>query len=214
MCWADNSLPKVNRMVRGDTMTRGKSQRNDAVNQDNRRAFSDLASSLDTGQLIALVGAGVSAACGYPTWDKLLDILHKKSKANDITRLHKDILWRAEEYRRKLGEKRYCRLLSEVFGPRANGSDNVVRTLVRMRFRHFLTTNYDDTIARAHRGTRSSRRLTVIDWSDDDDVRRFITGLGDPDQPKHCVHLHGRVSRPTSIVLTDTDYTTRYARTT
>ena len=193
---------------------RGKSAPSDPINRDNNKAFSELASSLRNHQVTAMVGAGISAACGYPTWDKLLDILHKKSRANEITRLHKDILWRAEEYRQRLGEKRYRRLLSQLFQPRLDSKDDVVRTLVRLPFRHFLTTNYDDTLARAHRGTRSSQRLCVIDWSDEDAVRRFITGLGDPEQPRHCVHLHGRFTHPESIVLTDTDYTTRYARTT
>lgn len=193
-------------------MSSGKSKRSDPINSENRKSFLNLANSIQNKQVIALVGAGVSAACGYPTWDKLLDILHVKAAAPALTKLQKDMLWRAEEYRSKLGEKPYRTLLSRLFAPEKQVTDELVRLLVKLDFKHFLTTNYDDTISRAHRAVGSSQKLRVIEWSRDAEVREFITGLGDPGQAKHCVHLHGHFKSPESIVLTDSDYMERYAR--
>jgi len=192
----------------------GKSNWSDQVNRDNRAAFSRLTLSVRRRQCLALVGAGVSASCGYPTWGQLLDRLHDESGATVLTRRLKDVLWRAEVYRRELGDRAYGKLLSKVFGPRRRKRLGLAHTLAGIGFRHFLTTNYDDTLEKAHRRVRPGRRLQVIDWADEDAVRRFITGLGDSEQTMHCVHLHGRSKNPKSIVLTDSDYTTRYARTT
>src|SRR4051812_37056484 len=110
---------------------------------------------------LAIVGAGVSVAAGYPTWNKLLDEIHQKLVELPIAespkyllqlkRMTYDTLWRCEEYRRLLGETGFRSVLWETFKPKSVPLAPMVTELVRLKFRHYLTTNYDGTLETAIR---------------------------------------------------------------
>jgi len=185
----------------------------------NTSALASLRQVIASEKPLALVGAGASVPLGLPTWSQLLQELEP-----DLPPLHadylkalredSDLLWRAEEYRRMIGAETYRAYLRRRFGAtRAVELTDTIVSLVRLPFRHFLTTNYDDVILKAHAAAQLPAP-TVLNWWRDDDVRTFIFGLRSDDGLRLLMHLHGRHNEPQSIVLTDGDYTDRYVRVT
>ncbi|MFE0147922.1 SIR2 family protein [Nonomuraea sp. NPDC059007] len=74
----------------------------------------------------------------------------------------------------------------------------------------FLTTNYDDFLVRALRGSGKEPSSAIFPWHEGVPYDRnlFERGAGirpDADRPM-VYHLHGSVSLPSSIVLTEDDY--------
>jgi hypothetical protein len=185
-------------------------------NARDAQAFAQLIDVVLSGRALALVGAGVSAGLRYPDWDALLHMMHERvntnprstQRASEFLRSFPDVLWRAEEYRRLLGDE-YGPLLSEIFGA-DKGTTGVTRGIVHLPFRHIFTTNYDSSLERAFRDVRHEDPRCVR-WDDEQELRNFLFEFHDPGE---CglVYLHGRFDRPESIVLTDSDYVSRYVR--
>lgn len=183
----------------------------------NEVARDNLALALATERPLALVGAGISVAAGMPTWSGLLEEmegelppLHEEYRT--ALREEPDLLWRAEEYRKLIGDTSYQSLLQRRF--RKSGVLNPTSTavaLVQLPFRHFLTTNYDDVLLDAH-AIGNLRAPRVLNWSRDEDVRAFIFSLRDSTAGRYILHLHGHHSDPKTMVLTENDYAERYVR--
>src|ERR1043165_6867542 len=183
----------------------------------NHVARNTLAAVVQAERPLALVGAGLSVPSGFPTWRGLLDELEDLLQPETLNEQYKkalheeaDLLWRAEEYRRLVGEDSYQLMLKKRFSTQPKKSSAAAQ-LVRLPFRHYLTTNYDDVLVEAHHSVSLSAPR-VLNWYRDDDVRSFIFGLRDNNAPKMLIHLHGHYSDPKSIVLSDNDYTDRYVR--
>jgi hypothetical protein len=92
------------------------------------------------------------------------------------------------------------------------GSAEVIEpygTLARLPFRVYVTTNYDDLLAQALRHAGRTPRVEVCRWNRS--VREALTSVFDteyepsPSEPA-VYHLHGHISLPESLVLTDDDY--------
>ncbi|MGQ0714553.1 MAG: SIR2 family protein [Gemmatimonadaceae bacterium] len=196
------------------------------VNERDVEAFSHLATCVAGGKAVALVGAGFSARVGYPGWDSLLEAMEQRlSRVREkVDSTHKgttqhlpsnlkrfdDVLWRGEEYRDRLGETEYFAMLTEAFGA-APGTDPVLDALVRLPFRHILTTNYDEALEITH------HRLGLpapkcVNWADDEAVLRLMFSFLEHEPERYLIYLHGCISDPPSIVLTDRDYAKRYLR--
>ena len=170
-----------------------------------------------TQQPLALVGAGLSAGLGYPVWTTLLNQLDELflevRPGTPTMRDEPDQLWRAEEYKRAIPTERYHAFLQEKFGPRAPKTNDALESLVRAPFRHILTTNYDPCLDRAHQHVFGNSPR-VIRWDEQLELRNLLYSLGNRVDVanRHYVHLHGRYDRPAQIVLSETDYTERYFR--
>lgn len=183
----------------------------------NTSALASLRQVVASEKPLALVGAGISVPLGLPNWATLLEELEPELPPLNLEYLKalredRDLLWRAEEYRRMIGAETYRAFLRRRFGAiRAVEPTDAIVSLVRMPFRHFLTTNYDDVILKAHAVAQLPIPM-VLNWSRDDDVRTLIFGLRDDTTGRVVMHLHGRHTEPHSIVLTDSDYTDRYVR--
>lgn len=193
--------------------------RRDAVNEANHRAFGRLLDTMRSRAPLAFVGAGISARSGYPSWAGLLEELHERAAATpsarggDFAALRRDpdVLWRAEAYRRALGDPAWFRFLKQKFAPRRARLDAFTRDLVRLGFSHWLTTNYDDLVERALRADRRRARAKVVEWNETESLGEFIAQLGaSAGVPRFLVYLHGRHDQPERIVLTDSDYRHRY----
>ena len=179
----------------------------------------ELAKVIATERPIALVGAGLSVPAGLPTWSDLLKEMHRElparasSKYRAALNKERDLLWRAQEYKELIGAATFESLLKKRFGkvPVLKPSNPAV-ALVKLPFRHLITTNYDDVLLQAY----SVANLTpprFLTWSNEDDIRSFIFSLRSNSTARFLLHLHGHHSDPKSIVLTDNDYTERYVRT-
>jgi len=124
----------------------------------NRAALKNLTAAMKEKPL-ALVGAGLSVAAGLPSWNALLTEMEHQLEDLDLQYRYAlrdaDALWRAEEYRYYLGEKAYQKLIKDRFGaPVTMKPDSVAVQLVKLPFRHFMTTNYDDVLTTAHKVAR------------------------------------------------------------
>lgn len=165
-----------------------------------------------------MIGAGCSARMGYPSWGTLLNQMHEcltlhrgegAQSGRESLRRHDDMLWRAEEYRRLLGDD-YETLLTREFSI-ARPLDECIKDIVSLPFRHVLTTNYDTSLERAHAAVRTDE-LNCVDWGDEPAVLEFLYRFFDPSYGRQYVYLHGRICNFKNVVLTDDDYTTRYLR--
>ena len=189
------------------------------ISRANHDAQKELAEVTATEGPLALVGAGLSVAAGLPTWPKLMTEMHSRLPL-DLNPEHRealerepDLLWRAQEYRNFMDEAPYLDFLRHRFGAALTLTpENPAITLVKLPFRHFMTTNYDDVLVTAHRMAELPPPRT-LNWSQTDDVRTFISSLRNSRAGRLLLYLHGHHSDPSSIILTDNDYTDRYVRT-
>ncbi|HEV2852637.1 MAG TPA: SIR2 family protein [Thermoanaerobaculia bacterium] len=181
-------------------------------------SFGELVAAMKrTPRPLALLGAGTSVDSGYPTWNRLLEILEERAKTKgrispkyqEILKGLNDAAWRAEEYRRLMGDDNFRGIIASEFAPKGT-IGNTLRTIVRLGFRHILTTNYDSSIERAFE--EEERPLQVVDWTDEVALRKFFLDLSRHDGTPYLVYLHGRFFDPAKIVLTESSYASRYAR--
>src|ERR1043165_3891876 len=128
-------------------------------NTENRETFRLLLKALDENRPLALIGAGVGVRAGYPSWGRLLQGLHERAdrEANwspterALLLQHEDLYWRAQGYKKILGEKAFKHYLSTRFSRKNKPIDAFTKALVRIGFSHFLTTNYDPSLESAYR---------------------------------------------------------------
>lgn len=171
---------------------------------------------------LALIGAGISIASGYPSWAGLLEELQEAATQTglagktsaplsprwqySLTALQ-DPPWQAEEYLAVLGSTEFKNFISKRFGPPKKVMEPHP-IIARLGFRHYLTTNFDPCIEIALRDAR--RKYKKVEWSERAKLRDFLLQLSRPDSPVHVVYLHGRYQPPSGIALAESAYVRRY----
>lgn len=166
---------------------------------------------------LALVGAGSSYPAGYPSWSQLLALLAQEVIAqhpdleSDVTEASKirDLAVRAAIYKRYLGQVPYEVFLKKTFGPEDTHVADLPLAIVRLPFRHVLTTNYDAVLETAHANAFGSRPPRVL-FANRAEMAAFLGNLSNESYARRYVFLHGRFSEPNSIVLTEDDYKALY----
>lgn len=184
----------------------------------NKTACAALQAALKTEKALALVGAGSSVRVGYPSWGGLLERMAEKiieltplAKPQVDALVHEnDVLWRAEKYRDLLGINAYAELIRATFGPENASCDEFHQDLVRLPFRHILTTNYDAVLEQAHARTFAPSSAIAVRWTEQSDMRELINRIGDAAYGRRYVYMHGRFNDPDNIVLTEGDFTERF----
>jgi tetratricopeptide (TPR) repeat protein len=171
--------------------------------------------------MLALVGAGSSVRAGYPTWGQLIDSLKVRvlathpDKSDHVEDLISgcDFLVLAAELRVLLGTLEYNTFMTEMFSPRQPSFQQFHKDLLRLPFRHILTTNYDPILELAHAAAFDTPAV-AINASNAPDLGNFIqqSGISRGYGRRFHVHLHGRYDAPNSILLTEDDYQQRYLR--
>ena len=198
------------------------------VIKESKAALLELTKLIAERQVIPLVGSGLSVAAGYPTWNELLETLHRHVLGSETTAQEKhvggkyigrlkevtDVLWRAQEYRRLLGEARFTTVMKEVFSERKLPAGSPLRALAALDFRHYLTTNYDSLIEQALNARRLKfERLVWGSQNDAGAAATFVRQLTSATAPRRVVYLHGRFDDPQTCILADSDYFKRYIAT-
>ena len=174
---------------------------------------------------VLLVGSGTSIPVGYPSWPQLLDEL-RNSVVPELAQfpVDLDLLGRAELVRTALKahrdrvdrQRQFDQYLSGRFAPRTPSHTQVHRTLVRLPFCGFVTTNYDPAIEAAATyvqvGAGRDIQCEPIDLCSDspDHSFRFLRGLGNATTPSAVLHVPGFWRRSDQIILSTGDYASRY----
>ncbi|SFE55237.1 SIR2 family NAD-dependent protein deacylase [Blastococcus tunisiensis] len=145
------------------------------------------------GQLAVFVGAGVSAAAGLPTWERLVDEL---ADASGLAAGLRDGLSAlppqdaAALLARELGRERLESFVAERFGP---GSYALAHALIAdLPVQEFVTTNYDPLVEQA--AGDIGRDVRVLPFQE--------AAPGSP----WLLKLHGDAAHPESVVLTREEY--------
>lgn len=164
---------------------------------------------LNTGNCIALIGAGPSCELGLPTWQELTEILLEIIKIKKIRGI--------ELYESFLKQKKY----PEFFGSaiedlgedfvykfyEEHTKDNykngrVYRFLSKFPFQAYFTTNFDDCLLRHLNEEKISSKVFLNRKEDLEEVDIDIL-------KKTLVKIHGDFSETQTLVLTDKQYLDR-----
>jgi NAD-dependent SIR2 family protein deacetylase len=179
---------------------------------------------------VALAGAGASRDVGYPDWGELLDHMHDMANRKgrdlpDALRVMADGPVRASIYKKIIdSDHEYHELIRTCFRARPVPKNSLVRDILDLPLKYFLTTNYDPSLQKAEqqrawkshgqKGRKPACR--VYDWTHEPDVERLLAALKTESshdmEARRFVHLHGTTRRPDSIVLTERDYLDRYVK--
>jgi hypothetical protein len=158
-----------------------------------RSLAEDLGERARAGELAIFLGAGVSAAAGLPTWERLLAELAGRAGLDDALRAGLAGLPpqdAAALLARELGRDRLTAYVQERFGP---GPYALAHALIAgLPVREFVTTNYDPLVELA--AADIGRPLRVLPFDD--------PAPGAP----WLLKLHGDAAHPDSIVLTREQY--------
>ena len=145
------------------------------------------------GQLAVFIGAGVSAAAGLPTWERLVDELAGQSGLDDELRAGLARLPPQDSaalLARELGREQLEAFVKERFGP---GSYALAHALIAdLPVQEFVTTNYDPLVELA--AADIGRAVRVLPFEE--------TVPGAP----WLLKLHGDAAHPESVVLTREEY--------
>lgn len=147
------------------------------------------------GNAAVFAGAGLSCSSGYVDWKNLLRPL-----ASDIdldVDKENDLLSVAQFYRNKRGSQASIHQeIMRAFSKEASLNENV-RIITRLPIFTYWTTNYDELL---ENGLKASNRNP--DVKSESDQLSIIK----PDRDAIVYKMHGDVNRPTTAVLTKTDY--------
>lgn len=167
----------------------------------------ELIDSVRARKCILFVGSGLSTLAGYPSWPQLIERLVARARRSPNARLEgletmelrKDYLMLAEFARTTLGAWDYTQLLKRELG-RPVAPSPVHRLIAGTDYRGIITTNYDRLLEHTIAEVRHS--LPVIFTTNGIEV--MGDALFNPDL--FIYKLHGDITSPASIVLSERDY--------
>lgn len=198
---------------------------------DNRSHREAMLTAIASGEVIAFVGAGLSAPLEFPSWPALLTTLHDRanlfSQLNLPETIKADDLQYAEEIcnhfiaNNALSE--FKSILGRAYAPKLNGANfsPTHNRLVKLPFRTFVTTNYDSCLELAltdneiKQGKPPCPDPSIIIKKNGEDRHRvslFLRSIVEraENHDRHIAHLHGRHDDTESIILTTSHYVESY----
>jgi hypothetical protein len=204
----------------------------DKILEQNSGCREAMLSLIGSHETVAFVGAGLSTSpsLNYPSWKELLETLRVAANAIGPFSFSAEVngkpLRMAEEIRSHFASKdridEFKNILSRQYGPRAKLHCTPTHDLlVKLPFKAFVTTNYDDCLEAAlndwhvFRGQRTPTGITTYIKLNGDArhmVSRFLRSLSaefDMSQ-RHVAHLHGWHDDPESIILAASQYYNAY----
>ncbi len=192
----------------------------------NQRGLETLRTYLESGQVVAFLGAGASAPL-YPLWDALITDLVDVAAGTGQLADPQEATCRAiasespeevvEIIRQHLGTTAYREVLREILRPRTDQDSGrswtpVQELVCRCAFKAVVTTNYDPGIVDARMRVRPGVSATgFTTWQDELGLDEWRTGrvFGGVELP--VLYAHGVHSQPDSVVLAASDYRRAYA---
>lgn len=177
--------------------------------------LSNLVQAIKDDECFAFIGAGISIGAGFPDWKQLTGHLaglcedlnrYKKEFVDELNRLvETDDLWWLD-WLRRAHFSHYQSRLEDIF-PTDASSYRPTRThqcLLRLRFRGYITTNYDMCLERA----ANRKRESVVSYSHAD---VDLDALLNPNN-RVIYHVHGKADNNPSLITTPLDYYGLYSQ--
>jgi SIR2-like domain len=170
---------------------------------------------------VLMVGAGSSMFVGYKSWDGLVDSL----AMNLIPPLARTEGVPVSEFAQIVRQQfitdhrldDYHNLLESLCSPgKTKQYDQMHLSLVQLGCSGIATTNYDPVlemaITKAFESENGPFHCEQIDMCGPRPhlVWEFIQALAEKREPRLVLHLHGYFRNPAGIILTESDYQTRY----
>jgi hypothetical protein len=179
---------------------------------------------VESREAIAFVGSGLSSPL-YPTWLVLLRKLAEKAEGAtgaafrappDVSET--DALDYAEALQAHFREKdpslsQYYAIIGREFSGIAERCNDRQRSLVRLPFKGFVTTNYDEALEEAMLDCGVKRANCGIVIKRDEDhhtLSEFLLSLDDTRMGKRVAHLHGVWKETKHMILSRSDYERAY----
>lgn len=165
----------------------------------------ELRTSIQKGNVILFVGAGVSATLGLPNWSQLISHIAAELGYDErIFKLYGDSLSLAEFYeinKGHIGELRSWMDTKWNIDPQIIKESAIYETIVKLNFPQIYTTNYDHCLETAFTAWNKKYKRIV---SVDDFVGSNIAET-------QIIKFHGDTISDRSIVLTESSYFERLA---
>jgi hypothetical protein len=163
--------------------------------------YADLKDSLNKGEVIAFVGAGLSSGAGLPGWYRLISELaqrigHELPPAQWAT--GDGLIDAAQAYINEQGLHSLVMFLKDRLDTTGKPPTAAHQALARLPISLVLTANYDDLLERAYRDAGKRVHIVVRD-SDIPFMRRGPDAV-------NIVKLYGDLDQPDTIVLARQQY--------
>jgi hypothetical protein len=165
----------------------------------------DLIKAINSGRCILLVGAGVSAEAGFPTWNELLDLVVQDTKTkglindNDIQKIKKaNILDGFEILSKKITKARLVNQIKDIFASILTKNGNTYNKIIEWPIDIYLTTNFDSLLINK---LKEKGLQYTIRSNSKEDFRLLRNSTR-----KTVFKIHGDFNDPETMIITKSDY--------
>ncbi|MBN2776864.1 MAG: SIR2 family protein [Bacteroidales bacterium] len=188
---------------------------NSESNKESKEKFQQL---METGYALIFVGSGSSCLHKYPTWKELLidfnNIIENEEDRNLINFCitNEQFLLAAEMIKYRLNTETFANKFQKIFDYKTEEFGELHRTIVDLKCKGFVTTNYDPVIFAALTNYQGRKTLlTVVSEITKREIHNFIKSLTliNSDN-RQILYLHGIHYCPNNSVLCYSDYLKMY----
>jgi hypothetical protein len=178
----------------------------DEIHERNRRRFNEVLRITRRGRLIPFIGAGLSKACGCPTWHEYLRMLAERSK--DRIRILAMIELNqlddaADALLRSLEPALFNELSDTVFGQRDEIA-GAIKYLPQISKSCVLTSNFDMVVEDTYKEANEAFDRIVIGNVSSDFHRALASG------ERQLLKIHGQIRDTQSRVFCKSEYMRAY----
>jgi len=187
---------------------------------DNQLSKRKLLHLVEHGNGVLFIGSGISRRLNYPSWEGVIESLANRIPEEETKELvrrklnNSELLLAAEIVKNKLPFDQYCLAFEEHFCPKNPAHDDFHRMLVSLKFKGFVTTNYDPIIESALKSIQISSRDYGITISHEQrsHVHGFLSALSHSINytERYQLFLHGKYNLHESTILSYGDYVQKY----
>ena len=125
--------------------------------------------------------------------------------------MNEELLLAAEIIKSKINLDDFNSRFEEYFKHKDPSHDNLHKQLVKVKFKGFVTTNYDPIIEAALRSVQGKPNYVLISPTTKKDIHQFIKSLSSNNwYERYHLYLHGRYNYPSTSILSYGDYMSQY----
>lgn len=187
---------------------------------ENQESQDKLFKLIESGEGVLFVGSGSSVRLKYPSWEGVLRDLANNITEDAIKKIIEDkisneeLLIAAEIIKNKIDPTVYNSAFEKFFGPKEPTHDDFHKLLVSVRFKGFVTTNYDPVIECALKEIQipTADYGVVISEEFKSKVHYFLNSIvhNKDWNSRFHLYLHGKYNKPHSTILSYGDYVEKY----